>query len=232
MLQQCCLECSQCVAAMGPQTVIHDLTGVTTFSVSAEFIHQLAQQKSPLDTPLRVFIVVNNQLAYGLARMFQVESESTMPGLTVVLPQDQAFFASHEHSRFLRVRQTSNRHFAVAPSAEPLAFPNPRAVPGFNPAEPLSAPQPTTYPPTHDDRRAQELMAEIARRRPTAYIPKVGDTVVVSEMPGPQRILSVDHEKQEADVEPLSGHIRFRRGVPWALLSRSRQKRKAKKAAP
>jgi hypothetical protein len=231
LLLECHRQMKRAAAATAPQSSICDLRAVVDFPLSAQFLHHLAKQVPPLDPQCPSFIVVPNQLAYGLARMFQIESEHTKPETTVVLPHDREFAAFHSRSRFLRVRQNSHGLFAIDPSAQPLVFPNPAADGSSKPLEPLPRPDHKTFPPTHHDRRAQQLLGKIARRPRISYVPQVGDTVLVSGMAGAQRVLCVDDQKQEVDVQALSGHVRFRRAVPWSLLSRSGEKRKAKKAA-
>jgi hypothetical protein len=168
--------------------------------------------------------------------MFQLKSEGRYPKITVVLPQDREFAAAHAHSRFLRVSEPSPGRFVIEPSADPLSFPNPKADRILRAVQDGPQWNQKNYPTTHDDLHAKQLLAKIARRRPTAYIPKVGDTVLVSGMPGTHRVLSVDEQEQKVDVQALSGPVLFSRALPWSLLSRSLlspsgEKRRARKAA-
>jgi hypothetical protein len=238
LMLECRRKSKAMAAALGAEMFISDLSAVTELRFSTEFIHQLAQEEPSIDPQWPTFIQVHNQLAYGLARMFQLKSAERYPKITVVLPHDREFAAAHAHSHFLRVSEPSPGRFVIEPSADRLLFPNPKAERILGKAEVKDRPQwnQKNYPATHDDLHAKQLLAKIARRRPTAYIPKVGDTVLVSGMPGTHRVLSVDEPEQKVDVQALSGPVLFSRALPWSLLSRSLpsrsgENRKAKKAA-
>ena len=71
---------------------ILDLSPVTEFPVSTEFIRQLARQEPAMADPTRLRVIVVPQThAFGLARMFQIIGEPTRPLLKVVHTLDEAF---------------------------------------------------------------------------------------------------------------------------------------------
>jgi len=74
---------------------IWDLSSVTEFAVSGEFIRWLADQEPAMpDGARRPRILVAPTLeGFGLARMFQIAGESTRPLLQVVRTLDEAFAA-------------------------------------------------------------------------------------------------------------------------------------------
>ena len=74
---------------------IWDLSGVTDFAVTAEFLRNLAVRKpiSPGLTNHPRFIVVPVTAGYGLMRMFQISGESARPLLHVVRTLDEAIAA-------------------------------------------------------------------------------------------------------------------------------------------
>ena len=74
---------------------IWDLSGVTDFAVTAEFLRTLAVRKpiSPGLTNHPRFIVVPVTAGYGLMRMFQISGESARPLLHVVRTLDEAIAA-------------------------------------------------------------------------------------------------------------------------------------------
>lgn len=74
---------------------IWDLSGVTDFAVSSEFLRSLARRKpiSPGLTDHPRYIVVPETAGYGLMRMFQIAGESARPLLHVVRTVDDALTA-------------------------------------------------------------------------------------------------------------------------------------------
>ena len=70
---------------------IMDLSSVTTFAVSAEFIrHRARQEPAPADPRI---IVVPQTYAFGLFRMLQLLGESANPRLQIVRTLDEVFAA-------------------------------------------------------------------------------------------------------------------------------------------
>jgi hypothetical protein len=73
---------------------ITDLSSVTEFAVSPEFIRQLAHQEPAMLDATRPRIVVAPQThVFRLLRMFQITGESKRPLLTDVHTLDEAFAA-------------------------------------------------------------------------------------------------------------------------------------------
>jgi hypothetical protein len=62
---------------------IFDLSSVTQFAASSEFIHSLARQKPARPDAIRGLrvIAVEGTVGFGLARMFQLTGEDTRPML-------------------------------------------------------------------------------------------------------------------------------------------------------
>ena len=81
--------------ATGARAGVWDLSGVTEFSVTADFLHSLAMRKpiTPGLTNHPRFIVVPVTAGYGLMRMFQIAGESSRPQLHVVRTVDEALVA-------------------------------------------------------------------------------------------------------------------------------------------
>jgi len=75
-------------ASMG----IWDLSSVTEFAVSTEFVRQLASQEPAMPDPTRrpAIIVAPDTVGFGLSRMFQLAGEPKRPLLSVVRTLDQA----------------------------------------------------------------------------------------------------------------------------------------------
>lgn len=81
--------------ATSPLAGIWDLSGVTGFTVSSDFLRNLAKRK-PVTPGLTLrprFIVVPVTAVYGLMRMFQIVGESSRPLLHVVRTLDEALTA-------------------------------------------------------------------------------------------------------------------------------------------
>jgi hypothetical protein len=74
---------------------IWDLSSVSEFAVTSEFVRELAGQEPAMpDANNRPrFIVAPNTLEFGLSRMFQILGESTRPLLKVVHTLDEALAA-------------------------------------------------------------------------------------------------------------------------------------------
>lgn len=73
---------------------IMDLSSVTGFPVSSEFIRQLARREPAMPDATRPRIIVAPQAhVFGLARMFQIVGEATRPRLAVVRTLDEALLA-------------------------------------------------------------------------------------------------------------------------------------------
>jgi hypothetical protein len=74
---------------------IWDLSSVTDFAVTSDFVRELSGRKPAMpDANNRPrFIVAPNPLEFGLSRMFQILGESTRPLLKVVHTLDEALAA-------------------------------------------------------------------------------------------------------------------------------------------
>ena len=74
---------------------IWDLSFVTEFAVSSEFIRQLANQEPAMPDATRRprIIVAPDTVGFGLSRMFQLMGESTRPLLNVTRTLDEALAA-------------------------------------------------------------------------------------------------------------------------------------------
>jgi hypothetical protein len=72
---------------------IVDLSSVSQFGVSDEFIHHLARQEPVMDEALPRFIVAPTPLGFGISRMFQLGGESTRRLLKVVHTMEEALEA-------------------------------------------------------------------------------------------------------------------------------------------
>jgi hypothetical protein len=71
---------------------IFDLSSVTEFAVSSEFIRQLADREPAMTDATRRprIIVAPDSVGFGLSRMFQLMGESTRPLLNVVRTMGEA----------------------------------------------------------------------------------------------------------------------------------------------
>jgi len=78
--------------ATGARAGIWDLSGVSEFAASADFLRSLAKRKpiTPGLTEHPRFIVAPATAGYGLMRMFQISGESARPQLHVVRSVDEA----------------------------------------------------------------------------------------------------------------------------------------------
>jgi hypothetical protein len=69
----------------GARAAITDLSAVTSFEVSAQFIRELASSPPAiLDQVFPRFIVAASPTIYGTARMFELAGQDTRPNLHVV----------------------------------------------------------------------------------------------------------------------------------------------------
>ena len=90
------LMCSQALrkslASESPFNVIIDLTGVTKYDVSPEFIGRIAMGRPSQSPSVRVLVIVApKDYAYGMSRMFQQLSESNRPNQSVVRSMEDAY---------------------------------------------------------------------------------------------------------------------------------------------
>lgn len=75
-----------------PAAGVVDLSGVTSFDVSTPAIKALAKSAPVLhDTELRRVVIAPSPGIYGMMRMFEMEGESTRPGLQVVRSERDAW---------------------------------------------------------------------------------------------------------------------------------------------
>jgi len=74
---------------------IFDLSSVTEFAISAEFVRHLARQEPAMPDATRRprIIAVMSSSGFGLARMFQIAGAETRPLLEVVHTRDEALAA-------------------------------------------------------------------------------------------------------------------------------------------
>lgn len=81
--------------ATGASTGIMDLSPVSEFAVSTEFVRQLALQEPAMpDSATRPRVIVApDTVGFGLARMFQLLGEPARPLLSVVHTLDEALAA-------------------------------------------------------------------------------------------------------------------------------------------
>lgn len=87
-------EAANYLAAHPPCRVILDLSPVTEFDVSSDAIRRLAAAPPPLRSPGAVWIlVIQKDVIYGLARMFQIltETKGNYCDLQVVRTMDEAY---------------------------------------------------------------------------------------------------------------------------------------------
>ena len=74
-----------------PRGAIIDFSAVTSFEVSPETIRELAKTTPVMQDPDRLrCIIAPSAQVFGMARMFELEGESTRPNLHVVRTQEQA----------------------------------------------------------------------------------------------------------------------------------------------
>jgi len=84
----------KCSTATEARVAIVDLSSVSEFALSCDFIRRLAHRKPDKgDTSRLCFIIAPQELAFGLCRMFQIEGEVLRPLLRVVRTFGEAFAA-------------------------------------------------------------------------------------------------------------------------------------------
>jgi len=76
--------------ATGAQAAIFDLSGVTEFELSTNFIKSLAKEEPSIGASCPLIIVVPSAHGFGLSRMFQSLGDQTRPLLQVVRTMDEA----------------------------------------------------------------------------------------------------------------------------------------------
>jgi len=75
-----------------PLAGVVDLSGVTSFEVSAQVIEKLARSTSVVQDPnLRRVVIAPSPEVYGMMRMFEIEGEPTRPGIHVVHTEQEAW---------------------------------------------------------------------------------------------------------------------------------------------
>ena len=86
-------EAAKYLAAHPPCRVILDLSPVTEFEVSSDAIRRLAAAPPPLRSPGMWILVIQKDVIYGLARMFQIltETKGNYCELHVVRTMDEAY---------------------------------------------------------------------------------------------------------------------------------------------
>jgi hypothetical protein len=80
----------KCSAATEARVAIVDLSSVSEFALSCDFIRRLAHRQ-PAKGEHLCFIIAPQELAFGLCRMFQIEGEVLRPLLRVVRTLGEAF---------------------------------------------------------------------------------------------------------------------------------------------
>jgi hypothetical protein len=91
-----------------PGAGIVDLSGVTSFDVSAQAIREVATSAPVLRDPgLRRIVIAPSGETYGMMRMFEIEGEETRPGLHVVRSEQEAWaILAAPNPRFEPLRTT------------------------------------------------------------------------------------------------------------------------------
>ena len=100
-LADCYVAIREHAVATDARIGIFDMSAVTRYDVSSEFIRQVARREPamPDATQHMRIIAVEDTTGYGLARMFQIVGERQRPKLRVVRTLDQAFAALDIQSR-------------------------------------------------------------------------------------------------------------------------------------
>ncbi len=85
-----------------PAAGVIDLSGVTSFAVSAQTLRELSRVPPVLDDPgLRRVVIAPSPDTYGMMRMFELEGEDIRPDIHVVRTEGQAWAAlGVENPRF------------------------------------------------------------------------------------------------------------------------------------
>ncbi len=80
-------------AATDARAGIADYSSVTEFAVSAELVRNLPRQEPPMPdvTKNPLVLVMPTPAGYGLARMYQIMGDRTLPSVNVVRTMDEAF---------------------------------------------------------------------------------------------------------------------------------------------
>jgi hypothetical protein len=94
-LADCYAAIQQHSIATDARMGIFDMSAVTRYDVSSEFLRQVAKRPPAMpDATQRMRIIaVENTTGYGLARMFQIVGDRQRPKLQVVRTLDQALAA-------------------------------------------------------------------------------------------------------------------------------------------
>ena len=81
-------------AATNARACVTDFSSVTDFAFSGELVRALVREELPMpDANRSLFLVMPTNVGYGLARMFQMMGEPTMPHVHVVRGVDEALAA-------------------------------------------------------------------------------------------------------------------------------------------
>ncbi len=79
------------VSRTSPRAGVMDLSAVTAFDVSPETVRELAQSSPVMpNQELPRFVIAASPKVFGLARMFELEGQSTRPNLHVVQSMEAA----------------------------------------------------------------------------------------------------------------------------------------------
>jgi hypothetical protein len=79
------------VASTSPRAAISDFSAVDAFEVSPETIRELARSSPVMSNPeLPRFVIAVSPKIFGMARMFELEGQSTRPNLHVVQSPEAA----------------------------------------------------------------------------------------------------------------------------------------------
>jgi len=72
---------------------IADYSSVTEFAVSSALVQSLPRQKPPMPDVINnpLILVMPAEAGYGLARMYQIVGDLTLPSVSVVHTMDEAF---------------------------------------------------------------------------------------------------------------------------------------------
>ena len=85
-------------ASHPPCRGIWDLSKVTTFDVSSQFLRQLAEMPQVIPAGYLRVVVAPHDLLYGMMRMLQILTEKTRPDLHVVRTIEEAYHLLHAES--------------------------------------------------------------------------------------------------------------------------------------
>ncbi|HEY4709761.1 MAG TPA: hypothetical protein VIH46_06300 [Candidatus Acidoferrales bacterium] len=94
-------DAERCATETDPLAGILDLSGVTLFEVPPELVRELAKLPPVMLDPTRPRVLIATSAAvFGLARMFELQGQQSLPNLHVVHSEKEAL-------AILRVVQTS-----------------------------------------------------------------------------------------------------------------------------